>query len=524
MTQPKFISGAPAVPGAPAVHHHASRRLFMRQAGALSMVAGAGAPLALNLLAAGSAAALTTNANASGYKAIVCLFMFGGNDAFNMVLPTDNDSWTAYTKMRPDGFIGLRRPGVLPIASASAGSPDRLGGVLPINPINPQGRAYALHPLLGKVQTMFTEQRLAILANIGPLEVPTTKDEYLNVPKHPRPARLFSHNDQQSVWQTMQPEGATMGWGGRIADLIESAENRSTFTAISAAGNAVWLSGQQVIQYQVSGAGATRLGADLADSVYGSKRLAADLNSIVRGADSGHVFEKHVAQVSGRSIDAELYLRNNLTPAGNPALDVELQYPNPLTGAPEFSPLAHQLQVVSRLIEAGVKAPAGYPKRQVFFVSVGGFDTHSRQNQTHADLMARLDHALHYFDKRMLAVNARDMVTTFTASDFGRSFTSNGDGTDHGWGAHQFVMGGANTLKGGDLYGSFPTLVASASGSSDFISPNQVRNGAMLPTTSVHQLGATLGGWFGLDGTKLNEVFPGLSAFTAAQRNMAFFK
>jgi uncharacterized protein (DUF1501 family) len=180
------------------------------------------------------------------------------------------------------------------------------------------------------------------------------------------------------------------------------------------------------------------------------------------------------------------------------------------------------LQVVSRLIEAGIKAPADYPKRQVFFVSVGGFDTHSRQNQTHADLMARLDHALGYFDKRLLAVKARDMVTTFTASDFGRSFTSNGDGTDHGWGAHQFVMGGA--VKGGDLYGSFPTLVASAAGSSDFNSPNQVRNGALLPSTSVHQLGATLGGWFGLDDTKLRLVFPNLDAFTQAQRNMAFFK
>jgi uncharacterized protein (DUF1501 family) len=512
MTQPKFITGAPAV------HHHAARRLFMRQASALSLMAGAGAPLALNLLAAGSAAAQT----ATGYKAIVCLFMFGGNDAFNMVLPTDNDSWTAYTKMRPDGSIGLRRPGVPTIASASAGSPDRLGGVLPINPINPQGRAYALHPLMGKVRTMFTEQRLAVLANIGPLELPTTKQQYLNEPSYPRPARLFSHNDQQSVWQTMQPEGATVGWGGRIADLIESAENRSTFTAISAAGNAVWLSGKDVIQYQVSGGGATRLGADAADSVYGSKRLAADLNSIVRGADSGHVFENHVAKVSGRSIDAELYLRNNLTPAGNPADDPDLKYPNPLTGAQEFSPLAHQLQVVSRLIEAGKKAPPGYPKRQVFFVSVGGFDTHSRQNQTHADLMARLDHALGYFDKRLAAVGASDMVTTFTASDFGRSFTSNGDGTDHGWGAHQFVMGGA--VKGGDLYGSFPTLVASAAGSSDFNSPNQVRNGAMLPSTSVHQLGATLGGWFGLTGGVLRDVFPNLDAFTAAQRNMAFFK
>jgi uncharacterized protein (DUF1501 family) len=409
----------------------------------------------------------------------------------------------------------------------------RLGGVLPINPINPQGRAYALHPMLGNVQALFTEQRLAILANIGPLERPTTKAQLADL-AHPRPARLFSHNDQQSVWQTMQPEGATVGWGGRMADLIESPNNRSSFTAISAAGNAVWLSGQDVLQYQVSGAGAQRLGADLTGSIYGSPGLAQELNKIVSTSESGHVFEDHVAKVSKRSIEAELYLRNNLLPASNaafgsvtgsfynPALDPKLQYPNPNTGAREFSPLAHQLQVVARLIDAGKRAPAGYPKRQVFFVSLGGFDTHSRQNQTHADLMARLDHALRYFDTALGTVGARDLVTTFTASDFGRSFTSNGDGTDHGWGGHQLVMGGA--VKGGDLYGNFPTLVASTSNSNDFNSPDQVRNGALLPSTSVDQLGATLGRWFGLDDDNLKRVFPNLTHFNTAQGNMSFLR
>jgi uncharacterized protein (DUF1501 family) len=524
MTQPKFISGAPAV------HHHTSRRLFMRQASALSLMAGAGAPLALNLLAAGSAAAQS----ASGYKAIVCLFMFGGNDAFNTVLPTDAASWAAYRKTRPDGSIGLQPVGTLPVASASAGSPARLGGVLPILPRNPQGRSYALHPLLGNVQAMFGEQRLAILSNIGPLERPTTKAQYLNDLTHPRPARLFSHNDQQSVWQTMQPEGATVGWGGRMADLIESAANRSTFTAISAAGNAVWLSGTQVRQYQVSGAGALRLGADLSGNVYGSPKVAEELNKIVANAAGGHVFEDHLAKVSSRSIAAELDLRSSLLPASNaafgsapttggynPSIDPKLQYRSPLSGANEFSPLAHQLQVVARLIEAG-KRVATHPKRQVFFVSIGGFDTHNGQNQTHADLMARLDHALRYFDTALGNVGAREAVTTFTASDFGRSFTSNGDGTDHGWGAHHFVSGGA--VNGGDLYGSFPTLVAAGPGSGDFNSPNQVRNGAMLPSTSVDQLGATLGRWFGLADGNLAQVFPNLAYFNTAQANMAFLR
>ncbi len=521
MTQAKFNSRAPAV------HHHASRRLFMQQAGALSMLTGAGTPLALNLLAAGSAAAQSSNPGAGGYKAIVCLFMYGGNDAFNTVLQTDTASWQAYTKMRPSSSIGLQLAG-LPVATASPGSPARLGGVLPITPINPQGRSFALHPLLGKTQALFGQKRLAIVSNIGPQERPTTKAQYLD-PRHPRPARLFSHNDQQSMWQTMQPEGATLGWGGRIADLIAGAGANSTFTAVSAAGNAVWLSGKKVRQYQVSGSGAQRLGADASGSVYGSRQLADELTKLLKTPDYGHVFEKYVAELTNRSVAAELDLRKNLKPASNeffgtaatpyvPTLDTRLQYPNPLTGANEYNPLAHQLQVVARLIEAGSRVP-DHPKRQVFFVSVGGFDTHSGQNQTHANLMAKLDHALHYFDTALDKAGVHKMVTTFTASDFGRSFTSNGDGTDHGWGGHHFVMGGA--VKGGDLYGTAPTLVA-ATGSGEFLSPDQVRNGALLPSTSVDQLGATLGRWFGLLDGDLKDVFPNLASFEAAPNNMGF--
>ena len=227
MTHQKIISGAPAI------HHHTSRRLFMRQASALSLAAGVGAPLALNLLAAGSAAAQS----AGDYRAVVCLFMFGGNDAFNMVLPTDGATWAAYSAMRSS--IALLPPGTPPNSSASTGSVARWGGVLPIAPMNPQGRTYALHPLMTSLQSLFnTEQRLAVVANVGPLVAPTTKAQY-NQPSHPRPLRLFSHNDQQVTWQTMMPEGATLGWGGRMADQLAGSNTAAVFTSISAAGNAV---------------------------------------------------------------------------------------------------------------------------------------------------------------------------------------------------------------------------------------------------------------------------------------------
>jgi uncharacterized protein (DUF1501 family) len=521
MTHPKIIASAPAI------HHQASRRLFMRQSSALSLVAGAGAPLALNLLAAGSAAAQS----AGDYRAIVCLFMFGGNDAFNMVLPTDSPTWAAYAAMRSS--IALLPPGTPPNPGANAGSPARLGGVLPIAPTNSQGRTYALHPLMARMQSMFdTDRRLAIVSNIGPLVAPTTKVQY-NQPAHPRPPRLFSHNDQQSVWQTMMPEGATLGWGGRMADMVAGGNTRAVFTAISAAGSAVWLSGQSVRQYQVSGSGALRLGADNGNLVYGSTTVANALASIARSAQGAHALEADVAAIADRSIASESILRGALRPASDPAFgtppaasgsynpsgDAKLQYFSPASGKPEFSPLAQQLQMVARLVQAGVSGATGV-RRQVFFVSLGGFDTHSNQNPQHTELMARVAHAMQYFDTALGAINARGNVTTFTASDFGRTFTSNGDGTDHGWGAHQFVMGGA--VRGGNLYGTFPTLVARDSGTGEFDSADQVRNGALLPTTSVDQLGATLGRWFGVSDSQALEVFPNLTNFNTGARNLGF--
>lgn len=515
----------------PAILHDASRRLFLRHAGALSALAGAGAPLALNLLAAGSAAAQT----APDYKAIVCLFLFGGNDAFNMVLPTDAASWAAYTATRnqaPDP-IALLAPGTAPNAGAAAGSPARLGGVLPIAPLNAQGRTFALHPLMGPLQSMFdTDKRLAILPNIGPLVMPTTKAQY-GQSSFPKPKRLFSHNDQQSTWQALAPEGATRGWGGLMADALASMNSRTVFTAVSATGNAVWLSGQSVQQYQVGAAGPIRLGANTSNQVYGSTAVAAALERIAGQSRGSHVFEADLAAVTQRSIDAESTLRTGLRPASDPAFgtapasgtynpnnDPKLQYPNPLTGANAFNAVAQQLQVVARMIDAGLAGTTGV-RRQVFFVSLGGFDTHDLQNRNQADLMARVAHALRYFDTALGALNARAQVTTFTASDFGRTFTSNGDGTDHGWGAHHFVMGGA--VKGGDLYGRFPTLATKNANNSNFDgSPDQLGNGSLLPETAVDQLGATLGAWFGLSGTQILDIFPNLANFDLARRNLGF--
>ncbi len=513
----------------------AARRLFLQHASTMGVLAGAGAPMALNLLAAGSAAAQS----APDYKAVVCLFLFGGNDAYNMVLPTDAASWQAYSSTRnqaPDS-IALLAPGIVANAAAAAASPARLGGVLPIGPLNAaglnNGRGFALHPLMGTLQTMFdSDRRLAIVPNIGPLIRPTTKAQYGQA-SHPKPASLFSHNDQQNTWQALAAEGVSRGWGGRMGDALAAMNTRTVFTSVSASGNAVWLAGQNVQQYQVSTGGAIRMGADGNGRVYGSTEVAAALQRIAASSRGNHVFERDLAAVSQRSIDAETTLRAALKAPSDAAFgtapasggyngnnDPKMLYDNPLTGAKSFNALAQQFQIVARMIDAGLSGATG-ARRQVFFVSVGGFDTHDLQNRGQADLFARVAHAMRYFDTSLGALGARNNVTTFTASDFGRTFTSNGDGTDHGWGSHHFVMGGA--VKGGDLYGRYPIVGVKNANNNNFdSSADQLGNGAMLPEVSVDQLGATLGRWFGVSDTALADIFPNLANFDAAKRNLGF--
>jgi uncharacterized protein (DUF1501 family) len=510
-----------------------SRRVFLRQASAMTALVGStAAPLALNLAAMSNASAQAPG----GYKAIVCLFLFGGSDNINLLLPTDAASFGAYTATRnqaPDS-IALLAAGTVPNPAAGAGTPARLGGVLPISPLNPQGRGFAIHPMMGDVKRLFdTDKRVAFVPNIGPLVLPTTKLQ-VGQATHPKPARLYSHNDQQNTWQSLGPEGTTLGWGGRIGDIIAGGNTRAVFTSISAAGNAVFLSGESVKQYQVSTNGAIILGQNTVGQVYGSTDIGAALHRVVTTPRSTHPIDVDVAAVSVRAIEAEANLRSSLKPASDPlfgtppaagvnysqANDPKLRYVNPVSGATVSSGLAQQFQVVARLIEAGLSGGTG-ATRQVFFVSLGGFDTHDNQNRDQPDLMARINHALAYFDATLGGLNARDKVTTFTASDFGRTFTSNGDGTDHGWGSHHLVMGGA--VKGGDLYGTFPTYGPKNTNNNNFdSSPDQLGNGVLLPTTSVDQLGATLARWMGLTDGQIATIFPNLANWDITRRDLGF--
>ena len=499
-------------------HDHASRREFLRRAALLSgSVAPAGLPFALNLATLNAAVAQT----APSYKALVCLFLYGGNDSANMVLPTDTASWSAYSTVRataPDP-IALRAVDTPPEAisgTVTRASPAALGGVLRITPnftafpVN-SSRSFALHPSMQEMRALFDGGRVGIIANAGPLIQPMTKAEYqANSAAKPRPAKLFSHNDQQSTWQALGPEGTRVGWGGRFGDLLAGGNTNAIFTSISVNSNAVFMAGQNIFQYQVGTNGATAVGG-ITGSLFGSAAAATAYRNIITANGNpnsvAHLLGREQTSVTRRSIDAQMAFQQAFD-ATSANVAAPAQYVQPSTGNAQNNNLAVQLQTVARIIAARGGLGA---QRQVFFVSMGGFDTHDNQNRSQADLMARLSHAVNYFDTALGALGLRDNVTLFTASDFGRTFTSNGDGTDHGWGAHHFVYGGA--VNGREIYGRFPQVGV---GHSD-----EVGSGSFLPGVSVDQIGATLGKWFGVPDSELDTIFPNLRNF---QRDLGFMK
>jgi len=463
-----------------------SRRAFLRRVGHLATV-GAATPLALNLAAIGEAAAFTS----TGYKALVCIFFYGGNDHANTVVDYDVPSWTAYRGIRQSGpgpaGIAIDRPALDPTA------------LLPTTPL-PGGKQYALHPSMSGMAGLFNSGRAAVLLNVGTLIRPTTKTEYLspNRDLYPLPPQLMSHNDQQSVWQAQGSEGAAVGWGGKLGDLALSSNSSSVFTCISATGNGVFLSGQSAIQYQVSRNGAvpirsTRNGVSGLPSGTAAGRLVAELLTQTRT----HVLENEYNKIVRRAFDAEQQVTSALS-------SVNLTTPFPANNT-----LADELKIVARII--GARAALG-SKRQVFLCSLGGFDLHDALVEQQPVLMQRVSEAVTAFHAATVELGVANDVTAFTASDFGRTLTSNGNGTDHGWGGHHFIVGGA--VRGKAFYGTPPPVsIGSTAAAED---QWHIGQGRLLPTTSVDQYAATLGRWFGADDNELNGILPNLHNFGAA--------
>lgn len=457
--------------------NRSSRRAFVQRMGQLGL-AGAAAPWALNLAAMSEAAAQSTSAN--DYKALVCVFLYGGNDHYNTLVPYDDTSHANYLRVRSG--IALQRAAVaanaLPIGTGE-------GLAAPVNGLAP-GRQLALAPELSGLLPLFNKGELGLILNIGTLIQPTTKAQY-TAANVPLPPKLFSHNDQQSVWQSSNPEGATSGWGGRMGDLFLSGNGKTTFTCVNASGNAVFMSGREAVQYQVSTSGAVAM-RGLAAPLFGSQACSAALRQLVT-APQTHLMRAEYTRVTSRAIDAQATLSTALA-AARPFQTI---FPN--------GGLSQQLQMVARMIAARDQLAV---KRQVFFVSLGGFDLHDFLLTQHPGLMSQLGESLKSFQAAMAELGVGDRVTTFTASDFGRTLTSNGDGSDHGWGSHHFIMGGA--VQGGRFYGRLPEVAVNG--------PDDVGQGRLLPTTSVDQLAATLATWMGVNASDLPLVVPNIGNYT----------
>jgi uncharacterized protein (DUF1501 family) len=445
----------------------------MRRAGQLSVL-GAASPWALNLAAIGEAAAQS----ASDYKALVCIFLLGGNDHSNTVVPIDLPSHTTYATLRSS--LATPRASLLPTAL----SPDVA---------LPGGLQMALAPQLAPLLPVFDARRMAVLLNVGPLMVPTTKQQY-TAKSVPLPPKLFSHNDQQAVWQSSSAEGAVTGWGGRMGDLFASSNGNATFTAVSISGNAVFLSGSTSVQYQMSSSGSVAING-ITSRLFGSAAAADALRRVITSPGGVGMHEQEIARLVARSISADTTVRASL--GGAAALS---------TAFPATS-LGGQLKMVARMLSARQSFGA---KRQVFFVSLGGFDTHDDLAINHPALLTQVADAMAAFDASMTELGLQGQVTAFTASDFGRTLASNGDGSDHGWGSHHLVMGGA--VRGKRLYGTAPVLA--------FNGPDDVGQGRLIPTTAVDQFGATLAAWFGVPGSDLSLVIPRINNYTIRDLGM----
>ncbi len=450
------------------------RREFLRRALALSAY-GVAAPLLSTLSCFGTASAATAP---SDYKALVCVFLYGGNDYGNTVVPYDQANYDAYSTIR----------------QTLATPRDQLAATALTPSIAlPDSRIMALAPQLSPLMPMFNAGQLGVMLNVGTLVQPTTLAQY-QARSVPLPPKLFSHPDQTNVWQEAAPENLNTGWGGRIGDLLMSSNSYPTFTSINITQNAIFMAGQKANQYQISSSGPTAIKA-LGKTVFGSSGVSTALRALITSPRS-QWFEQDLNQITSRSIDAQA--------ASSAALAA---VPPFATTYDSTNSLATQLQMVARMIAARTTLGNG---RQVFFVSLGGFDLHDNLAPVHPVLLGKLGGALASFYNTTAELGVADKVTTFTASEFGRTLSSNGDGSDHGWGSHHFVLGGA--VNGGRFWGQAPQVSVNG--------PDDVGQGRLLPTTGVDQLAATLATWMGVSDTDLATVLPQIGNYST--RNLGF--
>ncbi len=410
----------------------------------------------------------------SDYRALVCVFLFGGNDAWNTLVPRSPAEYDVYAASRQN--LAIERE-----------------ALLPISPLASDGVDYGLHPMMSGLQGLFEQGRLAIINNVGPLIQPVSVSDYFSG-NAALPPQLFSHNDQQDQWHTLKgaSQSAT-GWAGRMADMLRTqVAGQQLATNISLFGNSLFQAGGETVAYVMGPGGPVPfLGFDT--SGFGLEQRRA-FERIIEAA-YGSVYERAFAAVQRRAVSTV----DVVTTALDQAPILQTTFP--------ASQLGEQLRTVARMIAVRDQLEM---QRQVFFVAIGGFDTHDDQIELQPGLLGDVSDAMSAFYSATEELGVADAVTTFTQSDFGRTLTSNGTGTDHAWGSVQLVLGGS--VLGRELYGEYPLLELGGTG--------DVGGGRFIPTVSSDQYAATLARWFGIEVADLPLVAPHIGNF--AQQDLGF--
>jgi uncharacterized protein (DUF1501 family) len=448
---------------------HQGRRAFLRTVGALSATGLASRLDLVNFIADAKAQAATD------YKALVCVFMFGGNDGNNTLIPMDAAGYGQYAAARPvSSGINLPQASLLPIQPQNLGTP------------------YGLHPQLPELQALFAQRKMAILANVGTLLQPTTQAQY---DAGLRPLSLYSHADQQAQWQSsISSAAAGTGWGGRTADKVAPYNAATGFPVVTSLGGTVlFTTGVSTAPLTIPVTGSFAL-SGFGGSAVANARLTAVQQLLAQG--SANAFVTGANAIGSQALQ--------LSATVNPILTSTNSTIAPIF-ADQKTATASQLYQVAKMIEARAATGA---RRQIFFVGLGSFDTHGDQINRQQNLFAELSPALKAFYDATVALGVSAQVTTFTLSDFGRTFQpASGGGTDHAWGNHHFIIG--DSVNGGSMYGQYPQLILGGPSDAE-------AEGRWLPTTSVDQYGATLARWLGVGAEDLGTVFPNLAKFPSS--------
>ena len=489
---------------------HYDRRRFISRT--LHSMLGASVYSALGGLQLVQAAAHSASAKAaysfSDYKALICVFQYGGSDTFNMIVPTDATHYSQYNTVRPSIAIAQNKLLALNAPTSGQGSPGN-------------GAQYGFHPSMPELAGLFNQAQspVAIIANVGTLVGPVTKAQYANS-SAALPPQLFSHADQLSYWQSSPPSNIPeTGWGGRICDLLASVNPATLPMLTSLNAEDAFVRGLNNNSYI--------MGTDSASALQfpydGDGSFNTAFRALYASGTQANVLESTYAATMNHSLATADIINGALT--AELAAETAKTIPDLSTFFPNATgyDIDTQLLTVARLIWAANNNASGYTgqKRQVFFVTTGGYDTHSGELDVQPGLLSLLSRSLAGFYKALHSVGLDQKATAFTASDFGRTLSTNGNGTDHGWGSHHLVVGGA--VAGGKFYGdniggsgqaAMPSLLLSNN------NPNDAGYGQIIPTTSIDQYSATLASWFGVAASDLPLLFPNLSNFTT--QNLGF--